>query len=96
VLFATVSARQPADEPKAPPAQAELPTKGMTAAAVRDKYGAPKRLARQIFYRRHLEVWTYDPPHNFQVEFDCPRGEDPTVLSVRVQGAPADGKVAPW
>jgi len=67
----------------------DLPQKGMTAAAVRAKYGAPKRIARQILYRRHLEVWTYDGPTPLQIEFDCPRGEDATVLSVQTRGKPA-------
>jgi hypothetical protein len=70
------------DEPP-PVADPDQVRKGMTAAEVRKLLGPPKRVARQILYRRHLELWTYEPPLNVRIEFECPRGDDPTVLSVQ-------------
>lgn len=60
----------------------------MTAEEVRKALGAPRRISRQILYRRYLEQWTYDNPTSLWVEFVCPKGQEPYVLTVH----PADSK----
>jgi hypothetical protein len=55
---------------------------GMSAGEVRDRLGAPKKVARQILFRRHLEQWTYDAPIPVRVELDGVRGQEPRVVSV--------------
>src|SRR5262249_4517577 len=55
---------------------------GLSQDAVVRLLGQPKRVARQILYRRYLEQWVYDGPKAVRVEFDCPRGQAPQVLSV--------------
>ena len=49
-----------------------------------DKCGQyePKRVARQILYRRYLEQWVYDGPEAMRIEFDCPRGQEPKVIAI--------------
>jgi hypothetical protein len=46
--------------------------------------GPPKRKTRQILYRRYLEQWIYDSPVPWCVTFNCPRGQDPVVLTVHL------------
>jgi hypothetical protein len=72
-----------------PPAEPARVRKGMTATEVRAIYGQPKKVARQLLYRKHLELWTYDAPVNIRIEFECPRGEEPTVLNVQPREKPA-------
>jgi hypothetical protein len=64
-----------------------LPETARTPAEVSEVLGPPKRIARQILYRRYLEQWTYDAPLPLCVVFDCPKGHDPRVLSVHPPGA---------
>jgi hypothetical protein len=54
--------------------------RGMTPDQVRQRVGAPKRIARQILYHRHLEQWIYDPPSPARLQFDCPRGQVPQLI----------------
>lgn len=54
----------------------------LSAVETRQLLGPPARIARQILYRRHLEVWTYDSP-GLRIEFDCVRGQEPLVISVQ-------------
>jgi hypothetical protein len=51
---------------------------GMTQAEVREILGPPRRISRQILFRRHLEQWHFDDPSGW-VQFDCPRGEEAIV-----------------
>lgn len=56
---------------------------GMTADTVRGVMGGPpKRIARQILYRRHLELWTYETPVPLWIEFTCIRGREPCVSAI--------------
>lgn len=69
------------DEPPPQPHAAVRP--GMTADEVRALFKqAPKRVSRQILYRRCVEVWTYELPSSLQIEFNCVRGQDPRVVGV--------------
>lgn len=56
---------------------------GMSADDVRRRLGPPRRVARQVLYRRYLEQWVYDGPEAVRIEFDCPRGQRPQVLTVQ-------------
>jgi hypothetical protein len=56
---------------------------GMTPDEVRRRLGPPRRVARQVLYRRYLEQWVYDGPDAVRIEFDCPRGQRPQVLTVQ-------------
>jgi hypothetical protein len=44
--------------------------------------GRPKKIARQILFRRHIEQWSYDSPR-VQVELECLRGQSARVTSVQ-------------
>ena len=55
---------------------------GMPQPEVRELLGPPKRIARQILYRRYLEQWVYDGPKPLRIEFQCVRGEEPKILTV--------------
>lgn len=84
-LFATPDPRagRAADpaKPDAPPEPNKLPA-GTSQAEVRRLLGPPKRVARQILYRRYLEQWVYDGPNAVRIEFDCVRGKEPQILTV--------------
>lgn len=54
---------------------------GMTPEQVRRLLGAPKRVARQILYRRYREQWIYDAPISIRLTFECRRGRKPQLLS---------------
>jgi len=60
--------------------------RGMTPEQVRQRVGAPNRVARQILYHRYREQWIYDAPLPVRLTFDCPRGQKPLLLSVPVPG----------
>jgi len=68
-------------KPEPPLDPAKLP-KGMSQAEVQRLLGPPKRVARQILYRRYLEHWVYDGPNAVRIEFDCVRGKEPQILTV--------------
>jgi hypothetical protein len=53
---------------------------GMTPEQVREVLGPPRRIGRQIFYQRYLEQWVYDTPRPLRLEFDCRRGQAPSLL----------------
>lgn len=55
--------------------------RGMTPEQVRQLVGAPKQIARQIFYHRYREQWIYDVPLSVRLTFDCRRGQKPQLLS---------------
>jgi hypothetical protein len=54
--------------------------------------GQPARTCRQIFAHRYLEQWLYERPAALRLEFDCLRGQRPTLSTVRPLHA---GPVAP-
>jgi hypothetical protein len=56
---------------------------GLTREQVRHLLGAPTRIARQILYHRYFEQWLYDAPFHVRVEFECRRGQEAQILSVR-------------
>ena len=56
---------------------------GMTAEEVRGVLGGPpKRIARQILYKRYLELWTYDQFSPLWLEFNCLKGQEPRIVNV--------------
>jgi hypothetical protein len=67
------------DRETALPSFAKL-KRGMTPEQVRRIMGAPRHIARQIFYHRYREQWTYDAPVPIRLTFDCPRGQMPQLL----------------
>jgi hypothetical protein len=54
---------------------------GMTAAEVVNLLGQPKRVARQIIYKRCLEQWLYDSPP-VRIDFDSVQGRHSQILTV--------------
>jgi hypothetical protein len=74
--FSGPASQSLADEGKA------KPRAGMTADETRKLLGPPKRISRQILYRRYLEQWTYDEPIVLRIEFNCVRGEESKIVSV--------------
>jgi hypothetical protein len=53
---------------------------GMTPEQVREALGTPRRIGRQILYQRYLEQWVYDSPRPLRLEFDCRRGQLPSLM----------------
>src|SRR5947208_3260695 len=63
------------DARPAEPADPQRPVqRGMIAAEVRRLLGPPKRIARQILYRRSIEQWIYEGPVSRRIDFDCVQG----------------------
>jgi hypothetical protein len=54
---------------------------GMTPAQVRKILGEPKRIARQVLYRRYLEQWIYEDASHTVIEFDCVKGRLSRVIN---------------
>jgi predicted N-formylglutamate amidohydrolase len=54
----------------------------MTADEVRQLYGSPQRIARQILHRRFQEMWTYAQPSPLYVEFSAATGQEPRIVTV--------------
>jgi hypothetical protein len=65
-----------------PPVDGNSLRPGMTQDEVRRLLGPPKRMARQILYRRYLEQWVYEGANPVRIEFDCVRGKEPQILTV--------------
>jgi hypothetical protein len=61
---------------------------GMSQADARRLLGPPKKIARQILYRRYLEQWVYEGPQAVRIEFDCVRGQEPQILTVHLLTLP--------
>lgn len=59
---------------------------GMPPGEVRNLLGLPDRVARQILDGRYLEQWTYIDPPSTWVEFNCPKGKDPYLVTVQYPG----------
>jgi hypothetical protein len=55
---------------------------GMTADQVRQLLGPPRRVARQILYRRYLEQWSYDAPAPRTIIFEYVVGQEPKVIAL--------------
>src|SRR5207248_4780572 len=64
------------------PPQPGTVRRGMTPEEVKAVLGPPRRVSRQLLFRRHLEQWQYDEPPR-TVEINCVRGEEPYVLQLR-------------
>lgn len=74
--------RQGAKDRKALVAQLANLERGMSSEQVRERLGAPERVARQILYHRYREQWIYDTLLPIRLTFECPRGQKPQLLSV--------------
>lgn len=72
-----------AAEPLAPKEKMVHIHPGMTAEEVRNLLGPPQRIARQILYRRHLELWIYEMPAPLWIEFNFVKGQDSRVINVQ-------------
>lgn len=68
----------------------DKPQRGMTPQQVRDRFGSPQRIARQILYHRHREQWIYDRPIRARLLFDCPRGQVPQLLWIQEFAEPVE------
>lgn len=56
---------------------------GMSPEQVQQIVGVPpKHIARQILYHRYREQWVYGTSSPVRLNFDCPRGQTPQLLSV--------------
>lgn len=55
---------------------------GLTADRLRAKLGPPHRMARQILYRRVLEMWVYTKPQPLWIELEHIRGHPMRVRRV--------------
>src|SRR5947209_5234554 len=68
-------AAEPVAEASAPlPPPLDRVRRGMTATEVRQLLGSPKRVTRQVVFRRHVEQWLYEAPAPCRVELMCERG----------------------
>lgn len=56
---------------------------GLSPDQVRRLIGQPRAICWQILYHRCLEQWLYDSIFPVRLEFDCPRGQEPRLLSVQ-------------
>lgn len=74
----TKAADRDGEEPLRPFAKLE---RGMTPEQVRKIVGAPKHIARQVFYHRYREQWLYEAAVPVRLTFDCPRGQKSQLLS---------------
>jgi hypothetical protein len=81
-LLASGHAADNAKEPEAQPRDFTKLQRGMTPEQVRSVVGAPKRIARQIFYHRYREQWVYDAPASIRLAFDCRRGQKPELIDI--------------
>jgi hypothetical protein len=52
---------------------------GMPAAEAQHQLGTPKRVVRQVVYRRHIEQWVYENPQEFRIQISWNPGEVPIV-----------------
>jgi hypothetical protein len=50
----------------------------------RQVFGPPRQTARQIFFRRYAEEWSFDSPLPLCLVFDCRTGQVPRLQTVRV------------
>jgi hypothetical protein len=64
---------------------------GMPAADLQHQLGAPKRIVRQVLYRRHIEQWVYENPHEFRIQISWNPGEVPIVTGVIRPGSGNSG-----
>jgi hypothetical protein len=66
---------------------------GMPAKVVRQQYGQPVRIPRQVLYRRHIEQWVYENPQSFRVLVSCSRSDEPVVTrAIPSRNGPSSGK----
>lgn len=75
----------PAQKPRTPedaPAANRGVSKGMPASKVIEIVGQPRRIARQILFRSHVEQWSYEEPIDLRIELRGVRGQEAQVVSV--------------
>lgn len=83
MLLAALASRLPAHVlPTGPGGDVSRIRPGFTPDEVQALLGPPKRIARQIVYRRYFEMWSYDRPSAAWIEFRCERGQEPRVATV--------------
>jgi len=46
----------------------------------------PRTVARQIYFRRYRELWTFEQPVPLIVVFDCIKGNEPKLSTVYLSG----------
>jgi hypothetical protein len=80
IAAAALGVLSPAEGAKKPPDLNRL--KGMPAAQVREILGPPRRVARQILYKRCVEQWIYEGPLFLRLEVDCVQGRQSQILTV--------------
>jgi hypothetical protein len=79
-----VSAAEEKQVPPNPAAALAKVAPGQNPEQVRETLGVgPHRIARQLLYHRYREQWTYDQPYFVRLEFDCPRGQKPQLISIQ-------------
>lgn len=89
LTLAAPSAESPQPDLDQPPSEVERAQRmaavepGLSPDQVRRLIGAPRATSRQVLYHRCLEQWLYAPPFSVRLEFDCPRGQEPRLLSVQ-------------
>jgi hypothetical protein len=69
-------------EPGRAPADLSRLRPGLTAAEVVQVLGPPKRVARQVLYKRCVEQWYYDAPFPLRVELDWVQGRESQFQAV--------------
>lgn len=64
---------------------------GMPAANAQHQLGAPKRIVRQLLYRRHIEQWVYENPQEIRLQISWDPGDVPIVTGVIRSGSGNSG-----
>ncbi len=89
LLLAWLASAAPSPDADSPPSEVDCAQRlaavepGISPDRVRRLIGAPRAVSRQILYHRCLEQWLYSSPFSVRLEFDCPRGQEPRLLSVQ-------------
>ena len=73
----------------APPMDGAQLRPGTPAAEVIERLGPPRKVARQVIYKRCLEQWIYEAPHFLRIEIDWVQGRQPQVLRVQPIASPS-------
>jgi hypothetical protein len=53
---------------------------GMSRDEIRDTFGSPDKVFRQILFKRYVEQWVYEKSALW-VQFNCLKGQEPFVCS---------------
>ena len=88
LIFGIFVTSLPAQEPASPGIRV-----GMPAADVQHLLGVPRRIVRQLLYRRHIEQWVYENPQEIRVQISWNPAEVPIVTGViRTSSGNSGGK----